>query len=63
VGSLLGLDLLLSEHAVNGDWSNSVAAQLKFSLTPEHPVFCGVRGRERLAVIDGRLAGDQQSGL
>jgi hypothetical protein len=26
---------------------------LKFALTPIHPVFCGVRGRQRLAVIDG----------
>ncbi|KGN41032.1 site-specific DNA-methyltransferase [Knoellia aerolata] len=46
-------DLLLSEAAVNGIWSKAVAAQLKFTLTPDHPVFCGIRGRQRLAVIDG----------
>ena len=46
-------DVYLSEAATNGAWSKSVAAQLRFTLTPEHPVFCGVRGRQRLAVIDG----------
>lgn len=46
-------DVYLSELAANGNWSQSVAAQLKFTLTPNHPVFCGVRGRQRLAVIDG----------
>lgn len=46
-------DVYLSSAAVNGEWSKSVAAQLKFTLTPDHPVFCGIRGRQRLAVIDG----------
>jgi adenine-specific DNA-methyltransferase len=46
-------DVFLSEAAVNGTWSRSVAAQLKFKLTPDHPVFCGVRGKQRLAVLDG----------
>jgi adenine-specific DNA-methyltransferase len=46
-------DVYLSSSATNGVWSQSVAAQLKFTLTPEHTVFCGVRGRQRLAVIDG----------
>lgn len=46
-------DVYLSEAATNDSWSKSVAAQLRFRLTPEHPVFCGVRGRQRLAVIDG----------
>ncbi len=46
-------DVYLSEAAVNGAWSKSVAAQLRFTLTPEHPLFCGVRGRQRLAVVDG----------
>lgn len=46
-------DVFLSEQATNGAWSKAVAAQLKFTLTPDHPVFCGVRGRQRLAVIDG----------
>ncbi|WP_217376338.1 site-specific DNA-methyltransferase [Paenarthrobacter ureafaciens] len=46
-------DVFLSEAATNGAWSKSVAAQLRFTLTPDHPVFCGQRGRQRLAVIDG----------
>lgn len=46
-------DVFLSPAATNGAWSKSVAAQLKFALTPDHPVFCGLRGRQRLAVIDG----------
>ncbi|MDV3131449.1 site-specific DNA-methyltransferase [Mycobacterium sp. 29Ha] len=46
-------DTYMSAAAVNGEWSKAVAAQLKFTLTPDHPVFCGIRGRQRLAVIDG----------
>lgn len=46
-------DVFLSLEAVNGNWSRAVAAQLRFTLTPDHPVFCGVRGKQRLAVIDG----------
>lgn len=46
-------DVFLSEAAVNGLWAKSVAAQLRFTLTPNHPVFCGIKGRQRLAVIDG----------
>lgn len=43
----------LSADATNGVWSRAVAGQLKFTLTPDDPVFCGVRKRQRLAVIDG----------
>lgn len=43
----------LSAEATNGAWSKAVAGQLKFTLTPDDPVFCGVRKRQRLAVIDG----------
>lgn len=43
----------LSAGATNGSWSKAIAGQLKFALTPDHPVFCGVRNRQRLAVIDG----------
>lgn len=46
-------EVYLSPAATNGDWSKAVAGQLKFNLTPEDPVFCGVRNRQRLAVIDG----------
>ena len=43
----------LSAEATNGAWSKAVAGQLKFTLTPDDPVFCGARKRQRLAVIDG----------
>lgn len=43
----------LSEAATNGAWSKAVAGQLGYTLTPEHPVFVGVKRRMRLAVIDG----------
>ena len=43
----------LAAEATNGAWSKAVAGQLKFTLTPGDPVFCGVRKRQRLAVIDG----------
>lgn len=46
-------EVLLSAEATNGAWSKAIAGQLEFTLTPEHPVFCGVRRRQRLAVIDG----------
>jgi len=43
----------LSEQATNGNFSTAVAGQLKYRLTPDHPTFCGIRGRSRLAVVDG----------
>lgn len=46
-------EVFLSAAATNGAWSKAVAGQLKFTLTPDDPVFCGVRNRQRLAVIDG----------
>lgn len=46
-------EVFLSSAATNGTWSKAVAGQLKFTLTPDDPVFCGKRNRQRLAVIDG----------
>lgn len=46
-------EVYLSAAATNGAWSKAVAGQLKFTLTPNDPVFCGVKNRQRLAVIDG----------
>ncbi|MBW3068413.1 site-specific DNA-methyltransferase [Actinomyces sp. 594] len=46
-------EVFLSPAAVNGTWSRAIAGQLGFTLTPDHPVFCGVRRRQRLAVVDG----------
>jgi adenine-specific DNA-methyltransferase len=43
----------LSTAATNGAWSKAVAGQLRFTLTPDDPVFCGMRNRQRLAVVDG----------
>ena len=43
----------LSVDATNGAFSKAIAGQLRFTLTPAGPVFCGVRNRQRLAVIDG----------
>lgn len=43
----------LSDVATNGAWSKAIAGQLKFSVVPDHPVFCGKKRRVRLAVIDG----------
>jgi len=45
--------VFLAIEATNGAWSKAIAGQLKFTLTPDDPVFCGVRNRQRLAVIDG----------
>lgn len=46
-------EVYLSAEATNGAWSKAVAGQLKFHMAPDDPVFCGVRKRQRLAVIDG----------
>lgn len=56
--SMYGMDdedgeVYLSSEATNGAWSKAIAGQLKFTLTPDNPVFAGVRKRQRLAVIDG----------
>lgn len=50
------LGLVVLTDAATGDvLINSVAANLNFRLTPEHPHFQGVRGSMRLVVIEGRL--------
>jgi adenine-specific DNA-methyltransferase len=43
----------LSEAAVNGTFSRAVCAQLGFRFESGDPIFCGRKGRTRLAVIDG----------
>ncbi|MCF3140818.1 site-specific DNA-methyltransferase [Paenarthrobacter sp. AR 02] len=43
----------LSEDAVNGAFSRSVCGQLGFRFEEGDPIFCGRKGRTRLAVIDG----------
>jgi adenine-specific DNA-methyltransferase len=48
-----GSTVYLSAAATNGEFSKAIAGQLKYRLTSDHGVFCGVKGRSRLAVIDG----------
>lgn len=55
--SMLDLDaetgeVFLAEWATNGAFSEAVAAQLGFAQVDEPP-FCGLKGRARLAVLDG----------
>jgi len=55
--SILDLDpesgeVFLAEWATNGAFSEAVAAQLGFVQVDEPP-FCGLKGRTRLAVLDG----------
>ena len=45
-------DVFLAEWATNGRFSEAVAAQLGFERVDEPP-FCGLKGRTRLAVLDG----------
>lgn len=42
-----------SDAATNGAFSKAIAGQMKYRRTDDHPVFCGVKGRSKLVVIDG----------
>jgi adenine-specific DNA-methyltransferase len=44
--------VFLSDWATNGQLSEATAAQLHYDYKPDPP-FCGLRGRSRLAVVDG----------
>lgn len=46
-------EVFLSPAATNGAWAAAIAGQLGYRSTPDHPVFAGCKGRERLAVVDG----------
>lgn len=46
-------EVFLASAATNGAWSKAVAGQLGYTLTPDDQVFCGVKRRMRLGVIDG----------
>lgn len=46
-------EIYLTENAVNGIFSKAVAGQLRYRLTDQDPVFCGFKGRSKLAVLDG----------
>lgn len=47
-------DLALAEWAVGGELARAVCAQMRYRYEPEGP-FAGVKGRSRLAVLDGML--------
>lgn len=47
--------VMLAEWATNGRFSRAVAGQLGFEWQADAAPFCGVRGRMRLAVLDGTL--------
>ncbi len=49
---LAGGRVFLAGWVTNGGFARAVAAQLGFTARDEPP-FCGVKGRSRLAVIDG----------
>lgn len=46
-------EIYLTEDATNGTFSRAVAGQLRYRLTASDPTFCGIKGRSKLAVIDG----------
>ncbi|MDP9397378.1 MAG: hypothetical protein M3P96_05940 [Actinomycetota bacterium] len=50
------LGVVLADWATNGRFARAVAGQLGFTWQDrEHAPFCGVRGRMRLAVLDGAV--------
>jgi hypothetical protein len=53
---LTPLGVMLADWATNGRFARAVAGQLGFEWQPAtHAPFCGVRGRMRLAVLDGAV--------
>lgn len=51
--------VLLAEWATNGRFARAVAGQLGFEFQPDLAPLCGVRGRMRLAVIDGAVGPEE----
>ena len=51
--------VLLAEWATNGRFARAVAGQLGFEFQPDAAPLCGVRGRMRLAVIDGAVGPEE----
>lgn len=50
----VGGRVMLADWATNGQLSRAVAAQLRFGYSLEPP-FCGRKGKQRLAVVDGMV--------
>lgn len=51
--------VLLADWATNGKFARAVAGQLGFEWLEDAGPFCGVRGRMRLAVIDGAVGPEE----
>lgn len=51
--------VVLAEWATNGRFARAVAGQLGFDWQPDAAPFCGVRGRMRLAVLDGAVGQEE----
>ncbi|MDN5767772.1 MAG: site-specific DNA-methyltransferase [Humibacillus sp.] len=51
--------VLLAEWATNGRFARAVAGQLGFEFQEDAAPLCGVRGRMRLAVIDGAVGPEE----
>ena len=51
--------VVLSEWAINGRFARAVAGQLGFEWQADDAPFCGVRGRMRLAVLDGAVGEEE----
>lgn len=51
--------VLLAEWATNGRFARAVAGQLGFEFKDDAPPLCGVRGRMRLAVVDGTVGPEE----
>lgn len=55
--------VLLSDEATNGTFSKAVAGQLGYEFQPDAAPLCGVRGRMRLAVLDGAVGDEEVRGV
>lgn len=51
--------ILLADWATNGRFARAVAGQLGFTFQPDAAPLCGVRGRMRLAVLDGAVGPEE----
>lgn len=51
--------VMLADWATNGKFARAVAGQLGFTFQPETAPLCGVRGRMRLAVLDGAVGPEE----
>ena len=51
--------VMLADWATNGKFARAVAGQLGFTFQPDAAPLCGVRGRMRLAVLDGAVGPEE----